>query len=376
VRLELAHLDLQGRLAVDSAASALCPLEGPPTLECGPFVEAPRGRIGVEKPWEAREEGRPNRTWRLTGFENAGGINCLKLVGVQQSDDWDQPHGNRTAWRRTDTVWLLPRFGVAQKLERVIERRAPARQEVTQRSVLSYELETGLQYPGQLGEDRRKEILAARKFAEDLAPYQSAPGRYPAQLEGLATKIAHHLDNLPPTPYREAVLAVQRRAAAARRGESPPAPLIEDNDAAPAVIQVGRLAPDFVLGDFAGKETVRRRSWLGKPVLMVFYNPASATAAELLRFAQATADAHKDAVVVGLPLTENAEVVDRQRGALKLTIPLLRGGGLRQSYDVEATPKLVVLDAQGVVCGAFVGWGNETMEAVQVEVKHALEGRR
>ena len=136
VRLELAHVDAQGGVKADPGVALAAPLEGPPTLECGAFAVVPDGRVAADATWETAEEGRPMRTWRVLGAEQIDGERCVKLEGVQKSDDWDKPRGDRPAWRRTDTVWLAPGLGVASRVERVVERREPARREPTYKGVL------------------------------------------------------------------------------------------------------------------------------------------------------------------------------------------------------------------------------------------------
>ena len=66
---------------------------------------------------------RPLRTWQVAGTELLAGTTCVKLTGAQQSEHWASPRADDVAWRRKDTVWLAPRLGIAQKIERVIERR-------------------------------------------------------------------------------------------------------------------------------------------------------------------------------------------------------------------------------------------------------------
>ena len=43
------------------------------------------------------------------------------------------------------------------------------------------------------------------------------------------------------------------------------------------------------------------------------------------------------------------------------------------SYAVEATPKVVLLDSDGVVRGTYLGWGRETPSAVTEELKRWLQ---
>ena len=63
-----------------------------------------------------------------------------------------------------------------------------------------------------------------------------------------------------------------------------------------------------------------------------------------------------------LPLSvdENADVVLQQRQDLGIKLPILCGNGLRISYDVTETPKLIVIDAGGTVRSSWLGWGSET----------------
>lgn len=375
VRLEKATVDLQGKVTPEPGVGAAVPLDGLPSWETGAFLEVPKGRLAHDQSWEVAEEGRPARVWRVAGTETVGGASCVKLVGVQQTDDWKRPRADRPAWRRQDTVWLAPRVGFAYRVERVIEKREAARQEPVQKSVLRYELDSTLQYPGQLYEDRRKEITQARAFQEAATPLLPAPAKFTAQLTALGGRISQHVESQPATPYREAVLLVQRRVEAAKRGETPPAPP-SDGAPAPVAAGVGDPAPDFAAPDLIDGGSVRLRRFAGRPTLLVFYHPASPTAPDLLRFAQKVGDAHaKSAWVVGLSVSEDAAAVRKQRDDLRLTFPVLDGSGLRRSFTVETTPKIVVLDAEGIVRGAYLGWGSETAREVTEELRHWLPAR-
>jgi peroxiredoxin len=373
VRLELGRVDLQGRITADPGVSLLPALEGPATIECGAFVEAPHGRIALEQHWDVGEAGRGKRTWTAIGTDSINGISYLKLQGVQQSDDWDRPRADHTAWRRRDLVWMTPKLGVAFRVERTIERREPAHSEPSQRSVARYELESTLQFPGSLFEDRRREILQARTFYEAALPLLSNPGKYPAKtFDALLGRIGNHLENQPPTPYRDAILQVRRRIEAGKRGETPPVLPAAEETAAPTVAVYGQHAPDFVATDLTTHKSERLSQHFGKPILLVFYSPTSLTAEEVLRFAQGLATAHRDLVVLGCAVSDEADVVNKQRADLGLTFPLLAGKGLRLTFSVDATPKLIVLDASGIVRANYVGWGVETPDGVAAEVKRWL----
>jgi peroxiredoxin len=373
VRLELARLDGRGRTLADLPGLLSVPLEGPATVECGAFLEAPRGRFRLGQTWEVAEEGRPPRTWKIAGSDVVSGTSCLRIEGLQQSEDWDRPRADRTAWRRRDLLWIAPDSGITYRVERTIERREPARREATQRSVTRYNLESRVLYPDALLEDRRREILLAKNLGKTAEPFLREPEKSGSRALGaIATKIAYHLDHFPATPYREALGQLQRRLEAARRGEATASGFPEEIAQAPRAA-LNQPAPDFVVTDFTNRDSARLRRLLGRPIVMVFYNPTSRSTPEILRFAQSLADDHPGGVtVLGLAMTTEADPILKQRAELKLTFPILSGQGLRHTYDVEATPKLIVLDSAGFVRGSFVGWGRETPELVSEEVKRWL----
>jgi peroxiredoxin len=370
VRLELAHVDLQGAVTADPGVSLLTPLDGPPSMEYGAFVAVPDGKVAVGATWESPEEGRPAHTWKAAGSEPIDGVRCLKIEGVQKSDDWDKPRADRGAWRRTDTVWLAPRLGVASRVERVIERRDPAHNDPTYKSVLRYDLEEPMQYPGRLFEERQREITQAHAFSEAAAPLILAPTKNGPQLTALLNRIAYHLDHQPQTPYREVVFQVKRRVEAAQRGDTPPALTVEVKQEPPAVASLGAPAPDFLAPDLLNVASFRLRQVLGKPTLLVFYNPASPTASRVLGYAQEMSDSNsKELSVVTLSVSGDAEAARKQRTDLKVNLPLLDGSGLHTSYAVDGTPKLMLLDANGILRGEYVGWGRETASEVQEELR-------
>jgi peroxiredoxin len=372
VRLERVRVDLQGKVAADPGARLTVPLDGAPSLECGAFVALPGGHVRVGQEWAADEDDRPPVLWRAVGTELVGGQSCLKLVGEQKSDDWDRPRADHTAWHRRDTVWLVPRLGLAHRLEREIKQREPARQEATQRSLLRLEMESSFQLSGEAADGRAREITQALAFRDALAPMLAHPARYAAHLGALLKKIDYHLERQPDTPYRVALLQVKRRAEAARRGEAPPqAP--PETRAAPAVISVGHPAPDFIATQLTGPGSGRLRQWAGKPVVLVFYHPASATTPAVLAFARdLAADFSHRLTVVGMCVADDAEAVSRQHAELGLTFPVLSAGGLRAGFGVESTPKIVLLDGAHVVRGEYLGWGQETPREVREELKRWL----
>jgi len=356
VRLVQTRLDPQGRLS----RLVPVPLDGPSTVECGQFIELPRSSSGRDS-WDVEEAGRPPQSWRVVGAELRNGLRCIQLRGVQQSDDWDNPRADRIAWRRRDMVWVAVGSGLTCRVERIIERREAAHTEPMQRLSVTYDLESRLTYPGQLYEDRFREITQARTLGEAAAPYLrdwTAAGQRP--LEAILSKIAYHVDNQPETPYRQELQQLRRRIDAARRGET-----VAVNEAAsgeaPSRAATGQPAPDFIVTNLLGGESLHLRRLLGKPIVLFFYSPSSPHAHELLRFANSirSSAAGNEVRVLALAMSNDRERVSSDYAQWQLDVPIGTGLGLRHSYDVEATPKTVVIDASGIVRRTFVGWGSE-----------------
>jgi hypothetical protein len=106
---------------------------------------------------------------------------------------------------------------------------------------------------------------------------------------------------------------------------------------------------------------------------MVFYHPGSVTVEQVLRFAQQVQDKYGQLVgVLGFSVSDDVERIKKQHSDLQLSLLIYSGKGLRRSYGVEATPKLVILDAAGVVRGSYIGWGPETAELVIDELQRWL----
>jgi peroxiredoxin len=374
VRLERLHVDLQGKITAEANVPLLVPLDGAPTLECGAFVALPGGRISIGQEWTALEGDRPPLTWRATGAEIVAGNQCIKLIGEQKSDDWDRPRGDRSAWRRQETVWLAPHLGLATRLEREILQREPAQREAAQQGLLHLELDSSFLLSGSAGDSRRQEITQALAFRDSLAPLLKQPARYGPHLAALLRRIEQYLENQPETPYRPAILQVKRRAEAAQRGETPPEPV---TDIRPILTgaAIGQRAPDFIATNFTGGGSTQLRRWMGKPVVLVFYHPDSQTTPTVLRFAQQLwAKYPQRLYVAGMSISDKADLIRRQQAELGLTFPLLSAGGVRGSFGVASTPKIILLDSHNIIRGEYLGWasGGETAREVEEELRRWL----
>lgn len=365
LRLDVADIDGLGRMTVGKGPAPGVTLDGPTAWEWGFVVPSPPGAIMIGKSWTVQEPGQPERKYRLDGEEIIGSTTCLRVVMDQQSSDWDQPRADTTAWRRRDTLWVMPRLGIAYRVKREIQRREPAHREPTYLLVTEYDMDSSLEYKGHFFEERRREVLETKQFEDNrrsLVAQQLPPRAY----EALLTRMDLYIQKAPPTPFRDALLRVRERVAANQRGErdtpETPAPVAQR-------LTIGRPAPDFVVQDFDKQSTLPLRTWRGKPLLMVFYQPGGGTAGLVLRFAQRLADQHHDLTVVGFCTNDDVATVKRVAAELSLTFPTLPGKSLLQSYEVAATPRIVLLDADGIVRGKHLGWGPEVAPTLDEELK-------
>ncbi|NBO90748.1 MAG: TlpA family protein disulfide reductase [Planctomycetia bacterium] len=371
VRMEKFALSPNGRIKPTIGV----PVEGPPSLEVGMFVELPSGKLSVHQGWETRETGEPSRAWTIAGSEMVLAQNCVKLVSIQVSDTWERPRADRGAWRRIDTLWINSRSGTTIRVERTIEQREPASRDTSRMTTLRYDLESSLKHLAPLISDRRNEISRALEFRNQANPLLPQPLKSSRELAALGRRINAYVDTQPATPYREAVLSVKRHVEAACKGEVVEVGYQEVPREEPTAA-VGSLAPDFLATDITGPGSSRLSRFKGKPILMIFYQPRSETAPELLRWAQGiNFSLGRYVNVVGMSASDDKADVLRQRSAVGATFPVLHGGGLRRTYGVEATPKMIIIDADGIIRGSFLGWGRETGDVVLAELRRWLATR-
>src|ERR1051325_6670721 len=222
LRLELAKVDeLEGRIRGLDKRLMQIPLQGPAMLEHGFLVPAPLTKVGRNHSWDVPEEGRPLMRWQVVGTETCGGVACVKLVGVQQTEDWERGRADQVAWRRRDVIWLRPQLNVAQKVERVIERRDPARNYPTERVSVHYELDSHLKYPHLGFHERRDEMLKASEMYDLTQKLIRQPAQDRRKIDIQIQALALHLDKTQATPYRHVFVHLKSVLENAKKTETP-----------------------------------------------------------------------------------------------------------------------------------------------------------
>lgn len=375
VRLERVRYNQHGRVFGDDATQTLLtvPLNGPALLEAGAFVEFPTVPVNTQSYWEEFEEGRPLRGWRIQGAEQRSGAMCVKLIGSQQSQDWKQPRADSNAWRRRDVIWFSPQVGVVFRVERTIEHKDPAHSEPTSRLVAVYDLESRLRYSGGLFDDRKEEIAKVRKFQEDAEPLLRQPAPYRGQIEAMQRRIVKYLESTSSTPYRKALAHLQTRLERATLGEVQAGIGAEELPAEQGHVPIGKKVPDFVVTDLISERSLTFYKLLSTPILVLYYNPLTPTGKETLRFAQKLCDQYgDDLLVLGMAVSNDVPLVRQQHEDMRLTFPVLDGNGMHRTFGVDGTPRVVLLDGEGVVRFAFTGWGRHSPKEVSAEIEKCM----
>lgn len=367
VRLEVAKVDWQGRIHGSDKKIVTPATLGPPTLECGFLLTSPQAKIGNTAMWDVNEAGVPIQRWQGMGTESVHGITCVKFSGVQQSPDWNVPRADSSAWRKRDTVWLHPQLLVAQRVERIIEYREPAREVATRRAIIRYDLDRHIKYPTRFLEERRQEIERAAKMLEEANPLLANPGGKQQQLDTMLNRVAFHIDRYQPTPYRASVLHLKTLLVSAKKGESPVIPMTSVHpEAVVQVAAVGHRAPDFSVSILNGTETERLRNHAGRPVLIFFYNPATALGKEVLRYVKTLHGRNTGQMaVLAMAVTRDTESALKQHKEMLLPFPILDGIGMRQLLGATETPCFVVVDSEGIIRLAQTGWGFQTPSEIE-----------
>jgi hypothetical protein len=389
VRLELVRIDPSGKMSLlpaDSLRSApdkrlpvplpLMAMEGLPTFEPAEFIHFPTDRVRFAQAWSAPEPKRPVLNYRIEGFEiirsKKFDFRCVKVAMAQQTEDWNKLRSETTAWRRGETVWVSAKHGYAVRIERTIEKRDPKSGDLSFRSELKYDLVGLMRYPDRFGQDRRDEIAGAASFLADFERALADPARNgAAPFEVLLRRIEQHLTTHfsgDEAPYRQAILSVQRKAEAAKRGDIPPAPPPPETSEAPR-LAIGKPALDIMAVDLTNREAIALGKLRGRPVLLIYYQPDKARTAEpVMRFAQSLfAQYAGKAFVLALAIGDGDKAL-RQRSDWGLTMHILAGRDVYKQHGIDSTPCFVVIDEEGIVRNITLGWSEENVELVRDEL--------
>lgn len=388
IRLELVRVESNGKVSLLPADSLLAPpekrqprplplmaMESLPTFEPTLFVGFPTEHFRPGQAWNVPEPKRPALNYRIEGLDVMRGSRCVKVSTLQQTENWNQLRSDSTAWRRGEIIWASARHGYAVRIERTIEKRDPKAGDLAFRSKLEYDQVGHMRYPERFGQDRRDEIIGAAAFTaalERAIADRGGPEAFEALIQRIDQHVTSHFSG-DAVPYREAIMSVKRKAEAAKRGHIPPAPAPPETGEAPP-LTIGKPALDIKLADLANRDSAALSKLRGQPVLLIYYQPGSARAAEpVMRFAESLYIRHVGKAYV-LPLAVgDCEKAAQQRIDWELNVHILNGSEAHKNHGIEATPCFVIIDDEGIVRNITRGWSDDNADAIRRELSKWLK---
>ena len=223
-------------------------------------------------------------------------------------------------------------------------------------------------------EDRRKEVIKANKFHEDVLPLLSQPIAHRAQIDSMLRQVSFHLEHQPAnqaTPYRKAVVHIKTVLEKAQKGEVAIPHTAEDPLPQPGkTLAIGERVPDCAISNLTDDKTTQLKDLQGKPILIFFYNPATTLGQEVVAYAKKLNEKHAGGIaIMALAVTSDTEVVLKQHKEMRLAFPILDGNGMRLLFGAEQTPRFLVVDSDGMVRLAQTGWGFQTPEEIEEAVE-------
>jgi len=383
VRLDMVRIDPKGHVAVlpspadpDNPSLKARPwptvqLQGLPTHEAGMFVEYPDKPLKIGLAWSRDETGRPPTTWKVADADSFRGQSAIKLVAEQSTEGYYADRIRQAEWRRRDKLTVVPANGFACRLERIIERRDSEAEELAFRSVLTLEQQGRMTYSGRFYQERRDEGVQAAAFTAMLDRLLAAGGRDGTKpFEDLARRVQTYLSDNgagDTVPYREAIVAVRKRAESAARGNLPPAPAPDETTSIADPLAIGKPIPDITAGGITVAGSAKLSALKGKLTLIAYFQPSAPSASEVVKLTNEL-HARKLATILPLAIGDPADVKDLAK-ELRPAVPIYDGTPVYKTHGLSATPVFVIVDADGVVRHVTRGWGGETAS----EVTRAVE---
>ena len=383
VRLEYVRIDPKGKVKVlpspadpDNPDPKARPwpqvqLQALPAHEAGYFFEFPDKPLIPKLTWAREDAGRPVINWTVADADSYRGQPAIKVVAEQKTSGYYSDKIRQAEWRKRDTLTVIPANGFASRLERVIEKRDLEAEELSFRSVLVIEQTGRIAYPGRLYEERRQEGLHAAAFTAMLDRALATGGREGSKpFEAVARRVRAYLSDhgaYNEVPFREAVVAVGKRAESAAKGNLPPAPPPEEPITVNDPLTIGQAIPDINMPSLTSFASTKLSSLKGKAVLLVYFQPAAPSGSAVMKLAN-DLNARKLLAVVPLALGDPKDAKGLIAD-LKATVPVYDGTGLYKVHGLDATPVFVVIDGEGVIRHVTRGWGPETPAALTREVE-------
>lgn len=369
-----AVIDQQGKITSSSAPTGI-PLnvDGPATWETGFILPLPSQLPEAGKKWEMAESGRLPRRFSWMPMSDSS----FEVCGDQESIDWQRPRADSTAWRRTDKLLFASKATLPTKIERLIERRAPAHQHVTSRIVTEYELIWQETLSGPMLEERQRDIQQLRRLQDEvnaLAVTMLERNSRDAW-QRLANKLAKYQTASGSTPYREALTTMSSTVQAGMENRLSLQQV--KHEVPERSIQIGQLVPHFSLRTSSGA-TITSHQCLGKPTLLVFVQPGSDLCKSLTAEIPALQQRYHETTFNCLILTsrdalDGMPAIAECKNALMASV---NGKPLLATFGVTTTPHFALLGSDGTLLATHIGWGPETRQLLLSQIRQELAKMR
>lgn len=369
VHLTHVMIDHQGNITSCNALTGK-PLivDGPATWENGFLVPLPKDAQATPTSWESTEPGRLPRYFTLVPASDSQPTPLV--TARQESIDWQRPRGDSTAWQRNDKLTFQPKIStLPTRVERTIERRAPAHRKVTNRIITDYTLQKVETLQGPMFEERLRDIQQIKLFQQEVATLAAALHDREARAawQRLAKRLTTYQASAGNTPYRESLTTLFSTVQAGMDNRlSQTSYTVTERS-----IDVGQFVPPFSVVTPTG-QTITSQQCRGKPCLLIFMQPGSELTSTLSN------EVPLWQKQMGSP-TFGCLFLSSQEGAMPtlveqpgVMLKFASGKPLLGTMGVTTTPHFVLLDADGTLLASHVGWGQETKQNLSKLIKVEL----
>ncbi len=144
---------------------------------------------------------------------------------------------------------------------------------------------------------------------------------------------------------------------------------------APASLQVGSLAPNFILTTLDGKQ-IRLSDYRGKPVMLNFWYATCPGCLQeipgMQQFYAAQQATGKNFVILGVNIADDAQTASQFVQQYGLTYPIVldQNQQVLTLYNVNSTPTSYFIDRQGIIRSIVIGPVDDTTLQQDVAVKY------
>ena len=373
-----------------SGAQILPSANGSTSGELGYFIEVPKKAVAVGAEWTIRRPGQPAIHCAVTGTGDVLGISCVEVVCKQQTPNWlaDDPlqsegatsestkpgsaaqttprlgAGGIASWSQTTKALIDLKTGMVRRLHREFRGRRPGETRSHRTVIVDYQHASDYRYGGSMLQEHVSDFRAGFKAQSQLevALTKIDQQRRPL-LQQLKGQLEYALEQFRSTPYRPAMAEMLRLV---EQVESHPV------DAEPATLRIsggnriGRKARNFIVRNLEKDESITLTKLKGRHVLLVFVDPTSPLSKRAFStIIDAVRTQEQETVLVMAACTQTEQAaVERLRDEVEGNYIICSAGGLEKAYKVDAVPHTVLIDAEGVLRGQFIGFGPETFPAI------------